>query len=171
MVACSIRCFCNGGPPGCATHVDPGPTPTTPPVVTGFTVSVCYPEIPGHSCSPVEAPFHSPSLEGPVPADTAHRAEFDASRFVYVFSDVVPGNYILREDGCNPFGCWLDTPVTVADQDVAVSIQQLGPQPSGPLPTLTPTPIGLCLGDANEDDRVTIDELVRAVNHALSGCP
>lgn len=29
----------------------------------GFTVAACYSEIPNSSCSPVEAPFHSPTLD------------------------------------------------------------------------------------------------------------
>jgi hypothetical protein len=111
----------------CLSHVDPGATPT--PVGAAFTVSVCYSEIPGSSCSPIEAPFHSPRLEGPIPADTARTAILDQkSYFYYRFDDVVPGNYILREEGCNPFGCWLDTPVTVADHGVQVRIQQIGPR-------------------------------------------
>src|SRR5215475_2828618 len=99
----------------------------------GFTVSVCYSEIPGSSCSPVEAPFHSPTLEGPIPSSSSRAAEFDQQLY-YRFANVIPGNYILRTDGCNPFGCWLDTEVVVVDGDVAVRVQQIGPQTPTPAP-------------------------------------
>ena len=67
-----------------------------------------------------------------------------------------------------PFGCWLDTPVYVSDQDTLVQIQQLGPQT--PTPVRSPVPPLGCLGDWNGDDRVTIDELVGAVANAVGGC-
>jgi hypothetical protein len=242
----------------------------------GFTVSVCYSEFPTSSCSPLHTQFQSPILEGPIPADTSRAAQFDEINFRHRFANLPPGNYVVRADGCNPFGCWLDTPVFVVDQDVVVKVQQLGPQtptpvrsptptltvaasgfricgmaaerpggpppyaravyftlhplelttisnPAGvfcfddiapgdytisvkeyqsaptnctrdgcwetapvsvvdadvlnlfivmlPLPTPTATPVAPCLGDGNGDDQVTIEELVGAVNNALSGCP
>ena len=99
----------------------------------GFTVAACYSEIPNSSCSPVEAPFHSPTLEGPIPSSSSHGAEFD-QQLNHRFANIIPGNYILRTDGCNPFGCWLDTPVVVVDADVAVRVQQIGPQTPTPAP-------------------------------------
>ena len=91
-----------------------------------FTVSVCYSEVPSSSCSPVEAPFHHPVLEGPVPQTVSRSAEFDGL-MSHQFHDVPPGNYILREGGCNPFGCWLDTVVAVIDDDVSIKVNQVGP--------------------------------------------
>jgi hypothetical protein len=135
-------------------------------------VSVCYSEFPTSSCSPVEAPFHSPTLEGPVPSSSSRAAEFDQQLF-HRFVDIAPGNYILRTGGCNPFGCWLDTPVLVVDRHVEVQVRQLGPQTPTPLrsPTPTSTAAAPCLGDGNADRRVTIAELVGAVANALAGCP
>jgi hypothetical protein len=226
----------------------------------GVTVSVCYSEFPGSSCSGVEAPFHQPTLEGPLPSGAARTPEpFEFGETYYRFLDVAPGNYIVRESGpCNPFGCFLDTPVSVSDEDVYLRVQQIGGQtptltptgpaiqPTPPTPTATatsssacrclqnggvpgpgdcpcdveqcyrrcvdtlcpdypdctfecsfrcscnsagsgcqthvdpgPTPTMAppatvnvpCVGDANDDDRVTIDELVEAVSNALVGCP
>lgn len=40
------------------------------------------------------------------------------------------------------------------------------------LPTSTPTPQPQpCLGDQNGDHQVTIDELIRAIESSLHGCP
>lgn len=171
MLECSIRCSCNSAPLGCVTHVDPGPTPTSAPGV--FTVSVCYSEFPTSSCSPLHTPFHSPTLEGPIPEATSRAAEFDEINFRHQFANLPPGNYVVRTDGCNPFGCYLDTPVFVVDQDIQVQVRQLGPQT--PTPARSPTPTltmgAPCLGDGNADSRVTIEELVGAVANALAGCP
>lgn len=56
----------------------------------------------------------------------------------YSFTDVPPGNYILSVDqGCNPSGCWLDSPVDVSDSDVSTDIC-MGPRGEDPTPTPTP---------------------------------
>jgi hypothetical protein len=147
----------------------------------GVTVSVCYSEFPTSSCSFVEVPRHQPTLEGPVPEGTSRMPEpFQFGENYYRFLNVGQGNYIVRESGyCNPFGCFLDTAVTVGDEDVYVRVQQIGgqtptrpPSPSPTPPTPTATSIAaLCLGDGNADRMVTIDELVEAVSNAISGCP
>ena len=138
----------------------------------GFTVSLCYKEFPtSGSCSPVEFYNHSPSLYGPVPETTSRIAVQRPEKYYYFeFPNVPPGNYVLREGACNPFGCWLDTPVSVIDGDVQVVMNQIGPTPKS-TPAATPTALQPCLGDGNDDRHVTIDELVGAVANSLNGCP
>lgn len=138
----------------------------------GFTVSLCYKEFPtSGSCSPIEFYNHSPLLYGPVPQATTRIAVQNPEKYHYFeFPNVPPGNYIIREGGCNPFGCWLDTPVSVIDGDVQVVVNQIGPTPRR-APTVTPTALPSCLGDGNDDRTVTIDELVGAVANSLNGCP
>ncbi|MDX2166887.1 MAG: hypothetical protein SF182_07485 [Deltaproteobacteria bacterium] len=141
----------------------------------GFTVSTCFSEFPGHSCSPVELGYqHGVTLEGPVPGTRTYEREIvPAAFYYYKFHGILPGNYILRASGCNPFGCWLDTPITVVDRDVEVPVRQISDRT--PTPLASPTEAGNvtppCVGDGNRDDVVTIDELVEAVGNALSGCP
>jgi hypothetical protein len=141
----------------------------------GFTVSACFSEIPGSSCSPIEAGYNqSPVLEGPIPGGAPFSAELDTSKsYYYLFRDITPGNYILRAGGCNPFGCWLDTPVTVIDHDIEVQVRQIGAETPTPIesPIATGTPTPICVGDGNGDGHVTVDELVTAVGNALTGCP
>lgn len=69
----------------------------------------------------------------------------------FEFSNVPPGDYVLRvAQGCNPFGCWIDTPVQVVDApvDVEICMDELtpvfSPTPSrtgslSPTPTRVPT--------------------------------
>jgi hypothetical protein len=134
----------------------------------GFTVSVCYSEVPNSSCSPLESYYRRPLLFGPVPDSTSRAPEVVRDRTYYFqFDDVPPGNYILRENECNPFGCWLDTLVTVVDADIQILVRQIGSQ----LPRATPIPASICVGDRDDDGRVAVDELVNAVDNALRGCP
>jgi hypothetical protein len=118
-------------------------------------------------------PFHQPALEGPVPSAESHNPEgFQFGDTYRRFTNIAPGNYIVRTDGrCNPFGCFLDTPVSVESADTFVQVRQLGPQRPMRSPTPTPPTAPSCVGDRNADDRVTIDELVEAVGNALNGCP
>ena len=143
----------------------------------GVTVYVCYSEFPdGTSCSFTEAPFHRPTLEGPAPSSGSRTPEpFQFGDPYHRFVNIPPGEYIVRDDGrCNPFGCFFDTPVSVADTDVTVRVRQVrleqSPSPTAQSPSPTPTSAP-CLGDEDGDRRVTIDELVRAVGNALNGCP
>ncbi len=53
----------------------------------------------------------------------------------FEFVDVPPGEYVVTVPGCNPFGCWRDTPVEVVDDDVFVSVCM-----DEHVPTATPTP-------------------------------
>jgi hypothetical protein len=137
----------------------------------GVVVSVCYSEFPGSSCSFTEAPFHHPTLEGPIPSAQSRTPEFQFGETYHRFTDVPAGNYIVRTGGCNPFGCFLDVAVDVRDADAFVHVPQIGPQTPTRSPIPTPTAVPFCLGDGNADDRVTIDELVEAVGNALNGCP
>jgi len=167
MVECSLRCSCNSAPIGCSTHIDPGPTPTPE---RAFTVSVCFSEFPPDPCSRLESEYGHPlTLEGPIPYGSARDAD-EHTDDGYHFLGVTPGTYIVRTEGCNPFGCWLDTPLTVVDQDVRIKVQQIGPPPTG-APRATPTSVVPCQGDWDGNQRVTIDELVGAVANALAGCP
>ncbi len=55
--------------------------------------------------------------------------------------EVPPGDYVLSVvGGCNPFGCWSDTPVRVTDDDLRTSIcmQERTPSPTS-TPIFTPT--------------------------------
>lgn len=60
----------------------------------------------------------------------------------FAFAGVPDGNYTLSLGGyCNPFGCYPDTPVTVAGADVFVTICPVAPLPTWtPTPTASPTP-------------------------------
>lgn len=138
-----------------------------------FTVSVCFSHTPTTGCSAREQSYsHSLSLEGPIPFGGSRSADRHSLGGPYEFHDVRPGGYIVRTAGCNPFGCWMDTPVVVVDQDVGVAVRQIAGQPLTPKasPTVTPTVVP-CLGDGNDDQSVTIEELVGAVANALTGCP
>ena len=128
---CSVRCSCNDAPPGCSTHEDPGATPTAAPIPETYSVTACYSEVPNSSCSPFGAPYEPPSLYGPVPDGTMHTATPDPTHYSsYTFAHLVPGNYILGAGGCNPFGCRIDSAVTVADEDVFVVVKMVPPRRS-----------------------------------------
>ncbi len=94
----------------------------------------------------------------------------------FVFESVPPGNYTLTvSNGCNPFGCWQDTPVEVGDRDVRVNVCMRGPASPTATPCGHPTPCGpgdpcppdSCVGDCNIDGRVVISEMVLGVGIAL----
>lgn len=132
MLDCSRRCACNAAPAGCSTHVDPDATPTAIATPRTYSVTACYSEVPSSWCSAFGVPYEPPSLRGPIPSSTTHAATRDATRPYpsYTFSDLAPGNYILGAGGCNPFGCRIDSVVTVADEDVVVVATMVGPRPS-----------------------------------------
>src|SRR4030095_7283013 len=106
----------------------------------GVTVSVCYSEIPYSSCSFTEIPFHQSTLQGPVPSAEVHTPEpYQPGDDYHRFVGIAPGNYIVRTTGrCNPFGCFLDTAVTVGDSDVYVQVEQIGGQTPNPTPHGSP---------------------------------
>lgn len=100
----------------------------------GVVVCVCYSEFPGSSCSGVETPFHRPTLVGPAPSTESRDAEYEFGAGCHRFVDVEPGDYVVQGDGCNPFGCFVGTPVTVGESDVFVQVRQV------PIPTATSSP-------------------------------
>jgi hypothetical protein len=61
---------------------------------------------------------------------------------LFEFDPVPPGDYTLTvTPGCNPFGCWRDTPVPVTGEHARVEICMDAPTPAvPPTPTRTPTP-------------------------------
>jgi hypothetical protein len=127
---CSFRCGCNDAV-GCPTHEDPGPTPTPVSIPRTYSVTACYTEIPNSACSAFGVPYGPPSLLGPIPYLTTHTAMREpGSEPYYVFEDLVPGNYVLGGGGCNPFGCRIDSVVTVTDQDVFAVVTMVAPLPS-----------------------------------------
>ena len=110
------------------------------PARAGVVVCVCYSEFPGSSCSGVETPFHHPTLVGPAPSTESREAEYEFGEPCFV--DIEPGDYVVQGDGCNPFGCFVDTPVTVGTSDVFVQVRQVAIQTAtnSPTATFTPTP-------------------------------
>jgi subtilisin-like proprotein convertase family protein len=57
---------------------------------------------------------------------------------LFVFHNVPPGNYTLTvSPGCNPYGCWPETPVSVMSSDV--SVPSICPVAFSPTPTPTTT--------------------------------
>jgi hypothetical protein len=45
------------------------------------------------------------------------------------------------------------------------------PTTTSATPTVTECPCAQCPGDTNADGKVTVDEIIRAADHALHGCP
>ena len=112
------------------------------------------------NCTLVPTPTHTPT--GPAYTIRGHVAEFPpcqgSMRGVTVYleplglttpTDLLPGGdfsftnipngiYTVRVPGCNPFGCWVDTPVTVNGADV---FAQLCMVTLTPTPTVTPIPV------------------------------
>lgn len=77
----------------------------------------------------------------------------------FYFADVPPGDYTLRVEACNPFGCWPELPVTVGDGDVShVLCPQSGSATITPTPTATPQRTG-DLGNVTVTGRVYDDAL------------
>lgn len=136
----------------CPTEV---PTRTPSPTPTGYYVIGHVCEFPGGFCGAMRGA--EVTLE---PLGLATTSNPCCGGFV--FENVPNGNYTLRVDGCNPFGCWKPTQITVANDDVlGVRIGMNGPTATPtrtstatttPDPTVTPLPLP---GDANCDHRVT----------------
>jgi hypothetical protein len=122
------------------------------------------------------------SLRLDPPAGNAPELRLSSLRAV--MTEVPPGAYSLRAEGCTPWGCWVDTPVFIPegvgdDEEVFVRVHMVArgtsPTPTPvidsptPSPTATPAPPA-CPGDVNNDGVVTIDEVLLVVNMALYGC-
>lgn len=129
----------------------------------GFTVNGRVAEFPG-ACGGAMRGF-TVTLE---PLGFSTVTELSAGEFS--FPNVPPGEYTLNvSPGCNPFGCWPPTAVTVTDQDVFVSVCPLALETPTSTPTATPTPTTppVCAGDCNRDGSVSIAELIRIINIGL----
>ena len=146
----------------CAT-VTPPPTTTTlvqptvsPTARTDFTIDGCVAEFPDEPCGQIGFTVQLDPLGVTAPSPD------------FRFTNLPPGDYVLSvHPGCNPFGCWPQVPVTIADHDVYVDIPLLANTPT-PTPTPTTT-IGECVGDCNGDGVVTINELIVGVTIELGG--
>lgn len=60
----------------------------------------------------------------------------------FSFTNIPNGVYTVRVPGCNPYGCWVDAPVTVngADAYASVCMATFTPTPTAtPTPTVAPT--------------------------------
>ncbi|MFN8643140.1 MAG: hypothetical protein U0802_16335 [Candidatus Binatia bacterium] len=126
---CSQRCSCYDAPAECPSHEDPGATPTPVTTPRTYSLTACYTEVPNSACSPFGAPCEPPSLFGPIPYGAGHAATaVDGQPATYTFSDLPPGNYILRGGGCTPFGCRIESAVTVADEDVFAHVEMVPPR-------------------------------------------
>ena len=96
-----------------------------------FTVTACAPEIPGEGgCWNIPGPS-SLKLVGPLPSQDAIEGEA-LGIYEVVFHDIVPGDYVLKAIGCNPFGCLVNTPVSVVDHDVFVIADMVAAPPPTP---------------------------------------
>ena len=117
--------------------------------VRAAEVSGCLSEFPAPSCGIVQATVELQPL-----GLTSENTEF------FSFENVAAGSYMLRvTPPCNLFGCWVPTPIEVADEDLFVRI---------PMRTA-------CVGDCNNDCSIRIDETVRGVGillgeQALAAC-
>lgn len=138
-------------------------------VVQGTTIDVCAPEYVGRACSVIPIGI-SPVLIGPVGNATIRAAETSPSPTVWRFHVDQPGNYFVRVQGdpCGPYGCYLDTPVYVGEEDKLVFLTLIDAAPGVPRCLFFGH---RCPGDTNCDGSVTIEEIVRSVRYAVDGCP
>jgi hypothetical protein len=106
------------------TPIPPTPTPWPGP---GHSIYYNASEFPGCAL---------PGLEVPAVVLSPLGWESAPASLEGAFHNVPDGNYVLVTQECNLFGCWLNTPVTVAGQDAHVTICLQGPM----TPTSTPDP-------------------------------
>jgi len=129
----------------------PTPTPTSPPTPTptprrAFTVSVCVPHATAGCGGVVEG--------GTVLLQPLNRTASGLDGFV--FDNVPPGTYTLSHSPrCNPFGCRPPVRITVVDEDVFAQFQLVA--------------LDLCPGDCGLDGRVSIEDIIRCVSMAEGG--
>ncbi|GIW42100.1 MAG: hypothetical protein KatS3mg076_2677 [Candidatus Binatia bacterium] len=142
-----------------------------PTISPAFSVSVCAPEFPYLCCDPITTSRIGVRLFGPVPEQSEFRGELTESGFYWRFEGVAPGNYIAVTGGCTPFGCLIDTPVSVVDRDVVVCLQMVPPLSETVRPTPTPTPTLRCRCDADGSGRVRANEVLLCVHEAFRDCP
>jgi len=102
--------------PSATSSSSPELTPTTTPTPRiGFTISGCVNEFPGEPCGQIFATVRLQPL--------GLTSTIGAGSQYFSFENIPPGNYVLIVvQGCNPFGCWEDTPVVLADEDVFIAI-------------------------------------------------
>jgi hypothetical protein len=145
---------------------------TVPAGSLAFTVSVCAPEFPHLDCNPLTTSTIRVRLFGPVPQLSEFPGELRG--FYWRFEGVPPGNYIAVTGGCTPYGCLIDTPVSVVDRDVVVRLEMVPPlsETVRPTPTPSPTPsIPRCGCDADGSGRVTANEILLCVQEVFRECP
>ncbi len=92
----------------------------------------------------------------------------------FSFSDVPPGDYVVSVAGCNPFGCWRGSPISVVDGDVQTAVCMNEPTPT-PEPVFTFTPCATAtppLCELGEGLRCTADSCGgRCECFACEPCP
>lgn len=125
----------------------PTPAPPTPTPWPG----------PGHTITVGVAEFPGCYYPGPPAPGTVVLQPLGWQNEVWgganVFHNVPDGDYTLTVPmGCNPFGCWNPMPVTVAGNDVSVTICMEGAATATPTPTPTPLPPAAVGGIAEAPD-------------------
>ena len=156
------------------------PTSTPTPTITAtprsvFSINGCVPE----ASSGCGFEFGTVHLEPPGRAVQVWYGHF-------VFEEVAPGSYtVTYSPRCNPFGCRPPVEVAVIDDDVFVQFRLVAPCPGDCRAdgAVSVDELVTCLAvalngsysssacDADRNGVVTIQDLIRAVSAALTGCP
>lgn len=118
-------------------RVIPNGTPTFTPTPTGalYTIRGHVAEFP-----PCQGSMHGDTVRLEPLGLTTQTDLLPGGNFS--FTNIPNGVYTVRVPGCNPYGCWIDAPVTVngADAYAGVCMATFTPTPTAtPTPTVAPT--------------------------------